>query len=175
MTFTLDPGYTSAVTSPLPVINIAAYTGPCPYDVTPGATSGDQVCVRDAMLQDGFIQLTLLTGVNYTITDSSAANVPFDAAGLASNLPPGTYTVTFTLDPGYTSSVTSPLPLITINAHNGPCGVNVDPAATGTDQTCVLNVFLTDGSIQLTLLTGVTYTITDSTATVRPVRRDRAG
>ena len=89
VTFTLDPGYTSAVTSPLPVINIAAYTGPCPYDVTPAATSGDQTCVRNAVLQDGYIQLTVLTGVNYTITDSSAANVPFDAAGLASNLPSG--------------------------------------------------------------------------------------
>jgi hypothetical protein len=94
--------------------------------VTPHADGTDQTCVLNVFLTDGSIQLTLLTGVTYTITDSSAANVPFDATGLADPVPPGTYTVDFTLDPGYVTSVVSPI-IITIAAYPLKCDLTTAP------------------------------------------------
>jgi hypothetical protein len=100
--------------------------------VTPAAVPGDQTCDEAGEnLVGGTIQLTLLAGVNYTITGPGAVNVPFDGTGLASGLAPGDYDVTFTIDPGYSTSVTSPIE-ITIGAFGGECGEIDDECETDT-------------------------------------------
>ncbi|HEV7741907.1 MAG TPA: hypothetical protein VGO65_05770 [Pseudolysinimonas sp.] len=168
VSFVLDTGYTTVVPSPIP-LTIAAYTGPCGVSVTPAASATDQDCLRSVLLVDGHIQVSIQTGVHYTITDSSATVVPFDTTtGLTAGLAPGSYSVAFSLDAGYVTAVTSPIPL-TITAFDGACApISVTPAATSTPETCVDGVFLTGGSIQLALMAGVTYTITDSSAAVVP-------
>jgi hypothetical protein len=130
ITFTLDAGLGTAVQQPI-LVTVDAYAGVCvpPSDVTPGATATDQSCVAFVFLTDGFIQLTVTSGVNYTITDSGNANVPFNLAGLTGPLAPGTYTVSFTTDPGYQSTIQGPI-LVTIDAYPDKCDLTTFPLVT---------------------------------------------
>jgi hypothetical protein len=159
--FTLDSGYTTAVTSPIAVV-VDAYAGVCGQvtQVTPGAVPSPETCSRLGTLQDGSIQLTMITGVTYTITGPSGT-VNYDASGLSDPVPPGNYSVTWTLDPGLGSSITQPIDVV-VAAYAGVCTppTAVSPAATPTPETCTAFVFLTPGYIQLTVTSGVTYTIT---------------
>jgi hypothetical protein len=166
VSFTLASGYTTSVTSPIP-LTIGAYTPPCGVSVTPAASATDQTC-QDEALAGGVITVTLMDGVTYTIKNSSNVVIPFDGtSGKTAALPPGSYTVSFSLGSGYVTSVTNPIPLV-IGAHVGPCGDVVNPAATATDQRCVDDTALAGGVITVTLMDGVTYTITDSEANVIP-------
>jgi hypothetical protein len=91
--------------------------------VSPAAQGSDQTCERDTILVGGSIQLTLITGVTYTITgpDPAVTVIVPDGSGLATGLEPGDYNVSFVLDPGYTTSVVSPI-VITIDPAEGECG-----------------------------------------------------
>jgi hypothetical protein len=167
VSFVLDPTYSTAVVSPIP-LTVVAYTGPCGVKGDPAAVATDESCLRSVLLVDGYITVDITTGVNYTIT-GPGGGVAFDpVTGQTAGIPSGAYTVTFTLDPGYITGVACPIP-VTINPYGAACApIPITPAATPTDQTCVLNVFLTDGFIQLTLDPAITYTITDAAATVIP-------
>ncbi|CAN5579387.1 hypothetical protein BH09ACT4_BH09ACT4_10020 [soil metagenome] len=58
---------------------------------------------------------------------------------------------------------------------NDEACIEVVPAATPTPQTCVQNVFLTEGSIQLTLNDHVHYTVTGPDGALTPVTFDALG
>jgi hypothetical protein len=100
--------------------------------VVPAAQGTDQTCdEEESELVGGSIQLTLITGVTYTITGPSpdvTVIVP-DGTGLATGLAPGSYNVSFVLDPGYTTDVDSPI-VITIGEFDGECGEVIDDCVT---------------------------------------------
>lgn len=163
VSFVVDPAYVTAVVSPI-IVTVDPYSGVCGNvtQVAPAATPTPETCDPSGSLVDGRIQLTVIAGVTYTITDPSMNPVGFDAGtGLSDPVGPGTYSVGFTLDPGLSSSVTSPFDVV-VDPYAGACvpPSPVTPAAFPTDQTCVANVFLTDGFIQLDVISGVNYTIT---------------
>jgi hypothetical protein len=113
----------------------------------------------------GTIQLTLLDHVTYSITGPGGP-VSYNVSGLATGLAPGAYQVSFVLDAGYGTMVSNPINL-TVLPYDGVCDpIQVTPAATPTPQTCVQNVFLTEGSIQVTLLDHVSYTVTGPSGVV---------
>ena len=158
VSFTTTASVYTTVTSPFDVV-VGAFTGPCStIPVTPAAVAVDQDCVAGALVA-GRVQLTLLPGVTYTITDQSAVVIPFDGTGLSDPVGPGDYLVAFVLDPGYVTAVASPI-TVTVEPYTGLCGniTQVSPAATTTPETCSRLGLLVDGEIQLTLMAGVTYT-----------------
>ncbi len=128
--------------------------------VTPAAQGSDETCDEEEnVIVGGSIQLTVITGVTYTITGPGAVNVPFSVGGLATGLAAGEYSVSFVLASGYSTSVVSPI-VITIDEFDGDCvEVDVTPAAQASDQTCV-RLITVEGSVQVTLIAGVTYTVT---------------
>jgi hypothetical protein len=133
-----------------------------PTVVTPAAVATAQTCSQGTQLVGGHIQLTVITGISYTITSPANANVPFSGSGLTGELAPGTYSVSFTHGPSVVTAVTSPF-TVTIDAYAGACGTaptSVTPHAVASQQTCDVDYQLVGGSIQLTMIAGVDYTIT---------------
>jgi hypothetical protein len=126
VTWTLDAGLGSSITQPIIVV-VDAYAGVCtpPSPVTPAATATPQTCVAFVFLTDGHIQLTVTSGVTYTIT-GPGGNVPFNLAGITGPVAPGDYSIGYTLDPGYTSAVPNPF-VVTVDAYPGKCDLTTFP------------------------------------------------
>lgn len=116
-------------------------------------TNTDQLCTVNG-LTGGVITVVITPHVNYEITDSANAVVPFDATtGKTGPLAPGNYTVTVTADTGYhlTSAASYSL---SIAAYDGKCGQLVthplvDPTAVQTQISCKAGGSYTLSSDQL--------------------------
>lgn len=115
----------------VPLIDVAAAGDP---------TNTDQLCT-DAGLQGGVITVVITPHINYEITDSGNAVVPFDATtGKTAPLAPGNYTVAVTADSGYHLTSASSYSL-SIAAYDGKCvqlvtHPLVDPLAAQTQISC---------------------------------------
>ncbi|HEX7834054.1 MAG TPA: hypothetical protein VF479_01140 [Pseudolysinimonas sp.] len=109
-------------------------------EVTPAAEGSPQTCdAEEEELVGGSIQLTLITGVTYTITgpNPDTTEIIPNGSGLATGLAPGDYNVSFELDSGLTTEVDSPI-VITITPFDGdcvsdPCDIAIAPSSLNTD------------------------------------------
>ncbi|HEY4153037.1 MAG TPA: hypothetical protein VGM38_06920 [Pseudolysinimonas sp.] len=137
-------------------------------DVAGSASATDQTCSDDTLV-GGMITVVITTGVSYSIEDSSSSIVPFDSGtGKTGQLPPGSYTVLVTATAGYHLTSAASIPLV-IAPFDGDCAAPVDVAgaASLTNQVCT-DGDLVGGVITVTITTGVSYVITDSSNTVIP-------
>lgn len=137
---------------------------PAPTDVAGAASATNPVCT-DGNIVSGFITVTITTGVNYVITNSSNTVIPFDGTtGKTGNLPGGSYTVAVSASSSsYHLTSASSIPL-TIAADPEDCGAvlptDVAGAAAATNPVCT-DGNIVSGFITVTITTGVTYVITD--------------
>jgi hypothetical protein len=143
---------------------------PAPTDVAGAAAATNPVCT-DGNIVSGFITVTITTGVTYVITNSSNTVIPFDGTGKTGNLPGGSYTVAVSASSSaYNLTSASSIPL-TIGADPEGCGAvlptDVAGAASATNPVCT-DGHIVSGFITVTITTGVTYVITDSSNTVIP-------
>lgn len=141
-------------------VTVGTFTGGCgTTPVTPAADVTNPSCVA-GQLEGGRIQLTLLTGVTYDIEDPNGDPVSFDGTGVTDPLPGGDYKVYFTLDAGYSTQVTNPIP-VTVPTYTGQCTadpIETAPEVTIVDETCTRTWDLELGSITLLAKPGITYT-----------------
>jgi hypothetical protein len=98
-----------------------------PEEVTPAAQATDETCEL-LILTQGSVQVTVIAGVTYTVTGPNGV-VPLDGSGNTGPVDPGQYSVAFTLDPGLTTSVNSPI-IVTVNAFDGDCDLVEHPIVT---------------------------------------------
>ena len=142
---------------------------PAPTDVAGAASATNPVCT-DGNIVSGFITVTITTGVTYVITDSSNNVIQFDGTtGKTGNLPGGSYTVAVSASSSsYHLTSASSIPL-TIAADPEDCGAvlptDVAGAAAATNPVCT-DGNIVSGFITVTITTGVTYVITDSSNNV---------
>ena len=135
-------------------------------DVQGGASVTDETCAY----VDGYITVTIATGVSYVITKDSAPGTPiaYNGSGQTGQLPAGAYTVAVSAtSTAYNLTSASSIPLV-IDTYPANCApTNVRGSADAIDQDC--DVDYIDGYIEVDITTGVSYVITKDSAPGTPI------
>jgi hypothetical protein len=168
------PAGTYSVTYTPPASRVVSTTNPVTgLVVTAGGTVSASFTVIAAPPTTGTIQVTV-TGITGTSGGSAVAqrtdaagspiNITVNAAGSgsASNVPPGTYSVTYTAPTGFTISTTNPVTGIVVTAGNSsPAAFTVVAVPPGSAQISVTGLTGATGggsvAVRLTNNTGPTY------------------
>lgn len=133
-----DTGYSLTTPSSVQVV-IAPFDGDCGHvdaSVSASAQKFDEQCITDgeSFLVPGYIVVGITTGIDYTITNSSNDNIPFDAtSGSTGGIPAGSYVVHPTAQVGFTLANPGDIPLTIAASDDARCGLptdaTVDPSA----------------------------------------------
>ena len=140
---TAASGYDLTTPASVPV-TITPYGDDCELTpVTAHAKANPQTCVVSSLV-GGSIVVTITPGVEYVITNSSNAVVPFSSTtGATGALAPGNYSVQPSADTGYVLTSTAAIPL-TVAPYTDGCGQLIThplvvPTATMQQLTCSTN------------------------------------